>query len=115
MASWNRGNDDPSKAPANAAEKEIISNEFDEATGIRTIQYITINKAGKTVQVQEKTKETKRMVKSNKNVNERKKWAKFGDCQGMPKGPEKNITYLSAEKLSFGTYYWCYMGLFCCM
>jgi translation initiation factor 3 subunit G len=36
-------------------------------------------------------------VKVNRHVLERQNWAKFGDCAGVPRGPEQNVTYQSFE------------------
>jgi hypothetical protein len=33
----------------------------------------------------------------NRHVLERQSWEKFGDCKGVPRGPEQNITYQSFE------------------
>lgn len=33
----------------------------------------------------------------NRHVLERQQWEKFGDCKGLPRGPEKNVTYQSIE------------------
>jgi len=40
---------------------------------------------------------SKKTVVVNKNVAKRRKWAKFGDCTGLPPGPEENVTYTSLE------------------
>jgi len=37
------------------------------------------------------------MIKLNKHVLERRKWKKFGDCEGLPSGPESNVTYKTTE------------------
>jgi hypothetical protein len=36
-------------------------------------------------------------VRVNRHVLERQNWEKFGDCRGLPRGPEQNITYQSFE------------------
>jgi hypothetical protein len=36
-------------------------------------------------------------VRVNRHVLERQSWEKFGDCKGVPRGPEQNITYQSFE------------------
>lgn len=33
-------------------------------------------------------------------VVERRKWSKFGDCKGLPPGPEPNITHRSTERIA---------------
>jgi len=42
----------------------------------------------------------KKPIKINKRVEERKRWRKFGECAGLPPGPEKVITSVS-EEISF--------------
>lgn len=36
-------------------------------------------------------------VRVNRHVLDRQNWEKFGDCRGLPRGPEQNITYQSFE------------------
>ena len=36
-------------------------------------------------------------MRVNRHVLERQSWEKFGDCKGLPRGPEQNITYQSFE------------------
>lgn len=36
-------------------------------------------------------------VRVNRHVLDRQNWEKFGDCKGLPRGPEQNITYQSFE------------------
>ena len=45
---------------------------------------------------------TTKQVKVNKHCIARRQWAKFGDCKGLPPGPEQNITYQSFELIHLG-------------
>lgn len=42
-------------------------------------------------------KVSKKMVKVNKAVEARRHWKKFGECAGLPPGPEKVITTVAEE------------------
>jgi translation initiation factor 3 subunit G len=64
----------------------------DQKTGIITETYVREDADGKRFRVTKKYRETKKAVRVNKNVEARKRWAKFGDCNGLPPGPETNIT-----------------------
>lgn len=71
----------------------------EEKTGIITESYIRTDENGKRFRVTKKYKETQKSVRVNKNVEARKKWAKFGDCKGLPPGPEMNITYQTVDPI----------------
>jgi len=60
------------------------------------IEYKT-NDKGQKIKVVQKVKVIKNTVKLNKKVQERKTWRKFGDCAGLPPGPEKVITSFGDE------------------
>jgi len=64
--------------------------------GTRIVTEI-VEKDGKKLKITKKMKVIKEVTKVNKNVLARRQWKKFGDCQGLPPGPEDNITYLSGE------------------
>jgi len=64
---------------------------------IRTIVEYYINEKQQRVKVTKTVKLVKKLTKVNKNVIERRKWKKFGDCEGLPSGPEANVTYKSTE------------------
>ena len=49
------------------------------------------------VRVTKKYKEIKKVVRVNKAVQDRRTWAKFGDCKGVPPGVEMNITYQQSK------------------
>lgn len=63
-----------------------------DQNGIITITEFGINEKNKIIKITRKVKRTIQMVKISKGVLERQKWKKFGDCEGFPEGPEKNIT-----------------------
>jgi translation initiation factor 3 subunit G len=48
------------------------------------------NDQGQTIKVTQKVKEVK--VQVSAGVAERQKWKKFGDCAGLPAGPDSNST-----------------------
>ncbi len=57
-----------------------------DINGIKTITTYRKNDLGQTVKVVQKVKVSKRTVKVSKTVLARRQWAKFGACQGKPKG-----------------------------
>mmetsp|Transcript_12748 Transcript_12748/g.32599 ORF Transcript_12748/g.32599 Transcript_12748/m.32599 type:complete len:332 (-) Transcript_12748:488-1483(-) len=57
-----------------------------DINGIKTITTYRTNELGQTVKVVQKVKVSKRTVKVSKTVLARRQWAKFGACQGKPKG-----------------------------
>jgi len=65
--------------------------------GIITEVFVRVDEDGKRFKVTKKYKETKKAVRVNKHVEARKKWKKFGDCLGLPPGPETNITYQTVD------------------
>jgi len=68
-----------------------------DSSGIRTITEFYVNEKQQRVKVTRTVKMVKKLTKINKNVIERRKWKKFGDCEGLPSGPESNVTYKSTE------------------
>lgn len=68
--------------------------------GIKTITELSVNENGKTTKTIRKVKQIKKTVKVNKQILERRKWAKFGDCAGMPLGIEDNVTYNTHETIN---------------
>jgi len=68
-----------------------------DASGIRTVTDFYVNEKQQRVKVTRTIKMVKKLTKVNKNVIERRKWKKFGDCEGVPAGPESNVTYKSTE------------------
>jgi len=69
--------------------------------GIKTVTEFRTEEDGSKVKVIRKVKETRVKVRENKNVLQRRKdWPKFGDCVGLPPGPEANITYPTHENIN---------------
>jgi len=75
----------------------LVSQSAPDAKGIKTIVEYGTNAQGEKVKITRKVKVVSKQVKVNKHVLERQDWEKFGDCKGLPKGPEQNITYQSFE------------------
>jgi len=67
------------------------------ADGLKTVVEYYSNERGQKVKVTRTVKVIKKSIRVNKNVAERRKWKKFGDCSGLPPGPEENVTYTSGE------------------
>lgn len=65
----------------------------DQKGAIRTLEPIyRKNDAGQTVKITRRVRIVTQKVRVNKNVAMRKKWAKFGDCKGLPDGAEEGVT-----------------------
>jgi len=60
------------------------------------VDYYT-NDKGQKVKVTRVVKLVKKPARVNKHIAARRKWEKFGDCKGLPAGPEENITHKSHE------------------
>ena len=71
-----------------------------DSTGLRTIVEYGTNEKGQKLKVTKKMRPVKRVVLVNKRVLERQQWRKFGDCEGLPAGPEPNVTYTSIEVIN---------------
>jgi len=103
-ARWgDRGDDDaPQEAAVPVASVGTGLGRFEskpDAQGIKTIVEYHRDENGKPVKITRKVKVTRKAVKENKHVLARRQWKKFGDCAGLPPGPEENITYVSVEKI----------------
>ena len=57
-----------------------------DINGIKTITTYRKNELGQTIKVTQKVRVSKRTVKVSKPVLARRQWAKFGACQGKPRG-----------------------------
>lgn len=69
-----------------------------DADGVKTItEFRTEN--GKKTKTIRKVKVIKKKIKVNRNVLYRRRLTKFGDCTGLPPGPEKNVTYHTHENI----------------
>jgi len=105
MATWGGkmkwGDQDGEDAADDSNEKQgqIFITPVDK-DGVKTITELSVDESGKTVKTVRKVKQITKVVKVNKNVIERRKWAKFGDCFGLPPGDEKGITYTSHEVIN---------------
>eukprot|EP01097_Dermamoeba_algensis_P000976 TRINITY_DN1360_c0_g2_i1.p1 TRINITY_DN1360_c0_g2~~TRINITY_DN1360_c0_g2_i1.p1 ORF type:complete len:283 (-),score=90.65 TRINITY_DN1360_c0_g2_i1:193-1008(-) len=83
-------------------EDEDIEKEEDheigpDENGIKTIVRFLVNEKGEKVKLTRKVRVVRKIHKINKKVEERKKWKKFGECAGLPPGPEKGITSTGDE------------------
>eukprot|EP00455_Lapot_gusevi_P043344 TRINITY_DN525_c0_g1_i3.p1 TRINITY_DN525_c0_g1~~TRINITY_DN525_c0_g1_i3.p1 ORF type:complete len:294 (+),score=122.01 TRINITY_DN525_c0_g1_i3:53-883(+) len=70
-----------------------------DANGIKIITEYRTNERDQKVKVTRRVKVAPKKVRRNKIVEARKQWTKFGDCTGLPAGPEPNITYVSYEEV----------------
>lgn len=75
-----------------------------DENGIKTTIEYKMNEKGQRVKITRKYRLYKTVTRYNKRVEERKKWKKFGDCTGLPAGPEPGITSIGDEVfLTLGT------------
>jgi len=91
----------PAKSWADEGEDEDVPLEPSETVdenGIKTVIEYKENEKGQKIKVTKKIKVYTQIVRRNKNVEARKKWQKFGDCAGLPPGPEKGITMESLDE-----------------
>jgi translation initiation factor 3 subunit G len=70
-----------------------------DADGYKTVVEVLLNEKEQRVRVVKRVKVTRKKVRRNKHVHARRSWAKFGDCEGKPRGPEPNITYQSFDEV----------------
>jgi len=63
----------------------------------KTVEEYTTDESGKKVQLTKKIRVYSDKIQVNKFIEKRKNWKKFGDCSGLPKGPEKGVTGLGDE------------------
>jgi len=75
-----------------------------DENGVKTTIEYKLNDKGQRVKITRKYRLYKTVTRYNKRVEERKKWKKFGDCAGLPPGPESGITSIGEEVfLTLGT------------
>jgi len=79
--------------------QEITTEATSEEDGSirKTVVEYKTNEKGQKVKVIKKIRMYKTKIKVNKRVEERKRWRKFGECAGLPPGPEKGITSIGDE------------------
>jgi len=92
----------PSSSTATAAVPSnpvvpVVSSTKVDAKGIKTVVEFGTNAQGEKIRITRKIKVATKPVRVNRHVLERQAWEKFGDCRGLPRGPEQNITYQSFE------------------
>jgi translation initiation factor 3 subunit G len=64
---------------------------------VKTVVEYRLNEKGQKVRVVRRFRTQKLQTRTPKSVEARRRWRKFGDCAGLPPGPEKVITSLSEE------------------
>lgn len=90
MAKWGDAEFDPNFNIGDSSH-ESYETEPDE-TGVKTRVEWKVNEKGETIKVTKKIRINKKTKKVSKSVLERRKWAKFGDCEGYPRGPQPGET-----------------------
>lgn len=75
----------------------VVSQSKVDAKGIKTVVEFGTNAQGEKIRITRKIKVSTKPVRVNRHVLERQNWEKFGDCKGVARGPEQNITYQSFE------------------
>jgi translation initiation factor 3 subunit G len=90
----------PSKGRLNWADADGDDESRSGEKGLRTVTEMMTNEKGQKLRVTRKLKSVLKPVKVNRHVMERRKWAKFGDCEGLIAGPETNVTYTSFEVIN---------------
>merc|ERR1719197_45543 len=73
-----------------------------DSNGIKTSIVYKRNDEGDIIKTVRKTRN--KMVRKKISLNalaRRKRFVKFGECKGVPKGPEKGITFLSFDEIEF--------------
>ena len=76
--------------------QEFVETQTDKSgTFRRIVTDYFINEKGQKVKKTVVTKVSKRIVKINKKVEERKKWKKIGECANLPDGTDRGVTNIS--------------------
>eukprot|EP01116_Phalansterium_solitarium_P010997 TRINITY_DN26603_c0_g1_i1.p1 TRINITY_DN26603_c0_g1~~TRINITY_DN26603_c0_g1_i1.p1 ORF type:complete len:302 (-),score=66.05 TRINITY_DN26603_c0_g1_i1:241-1146(-) len=76
---------------------EVIEEKGPDGSILRTVIDYKLNDKGQKVKVTRKIKVSKTQIKISKKAEERRHWKKFGDCDGLPPGPERGITSIADE------------------
>jgi len=63
----------------------------------KTVVEYRTDEDGKKIKIVKTVRVYKTKVRVNKRVEERRQWKKFGECAGLPLGPERGITSLGDE------------------
>lgn len=71
-----------------------------DAAGVRTVVEYGTNEKGQKIKITKKVKTVMKTVQVPRRVIERQSWKKFGECAGLPPGPEPNVTYTSIEVIN---------------
>lgn len=91
---------DGAAADSNPTEKQVFPaadpSEYD-ANGQRTVIDYYTNEHGQYIKRTRVMQRKRINMRVRKSVEDRRKWDKFGDCENLPPGPEKNVTMRSTE------------------
>jgi len=68
-----------------------------DANGVKTTVEFRTNEKGHRVKVTRRVRLIKKVVRKNRHAEVRRHWRKFGECSGLPPGPEPGITALGEE------------------
>jgi translation initiation factor 3 subunit G len=71
-----------------------------DENGIKIYVTHRFNEKNQIVRTTRTVKVTKTIRRVKRAVLERRKWAKFGDCEGLPPGPEDGVTYLANDDIT---------------
>lgn len=77
--------------------QEVTEEQRPDGSILRTIIDYKINDKNQKVKIVKKVVLRKAKVKMSKKVDERRNWKKFGDCEGLPAGPERGVTSVADE------------------
>jgi len=87
VESKGRAGQDASSSSSSTSSSSSSTKSSSDGSGIRTITEFYVNEKQQRVKVTRTVKMVKKLTKISKNVIERRKWKKFGDCEGLPSGP----------------------------
>lgn len=80
-------------------QQEVFEEKGPDGSILRTVIDYKINDKNQKVKVIRKIKVAKTQIKISKRAEERRHWKKFGECEGLPPGPERGITSIADEVL----------------